>query len=368
VSYLGIVFAALSDVVPCALRAQSYGLLLAGFYGGYSLAPTMALVSSGDDLVTAVMSLTLIVASLLLALLWLPETLPRSAAAQSHENLVPEQSNISSDEALSALSRVTQIVAGLGRAMLRPFQEISILNRSRALRLLTVASFFAAMVFAADTTLVIYYVEETLNVQKSDIASMTLAMGVAGILFQGGLLQQCIGCIGEHSALLLSFLCGTLHNFLYGAARSKPTIYVALVVSQLTKTNFPLLSSLASKDVSVHEQGRVQTALFATNAIANAIGPLALEFVYHFTKHWKGRLGGPGFMFIFAAGLYAIGAVVVSLIPVKHSTVDHVEEVDTEFGAATDGNVDGIRDGFSGPTDLMTEPLLSNTDSFVQNG
>jgi MFS family permease len=140
-------------------------------------------------------------------------------------------------------------------------------------------------------------------------------MGVAGILLQGLALQPMLQCLGEKGLLIVTFCSGTLHNFLYGVAKNKTTLCVALMLSQLTKVNFPILSSLASKGTSTNEQGRVQGALFATNAIAYAVGPLSMEYVYHHTKNKKNF--GPGFMFIYAAALYAIGTVLVALIPQK---------------------------------------------------
>lgn len=302
-SYLGIVFAALSDTIPAEHRAPSYGLLLSGFYGGYSLAPSVAVVLPNDSAV-GLFSFVVTSSAFVAALFFLPETLPDEVR---RDNLALQ---LSAREPSSSGSRSAWLV----RAATRPLREISILNRDWAIRLLTIASFFAAMVFAVDATLVIYYIQETLDVQKTDIASMTLALGIAGVLTQGGLMQPLIARLGEKGVLILAYLCGTLHNFLYGAAGSKATIYVALIVSQLTKMNFPILSSMASKDVPPHEQGRVQGALFATNAIANAIGPLSLEFIYHLTKNIAGL--GPGFMFIFASGIYAVGTVIVSFIPI----------------------------------------------------
>jgi hypothetical protein len=64
--------------------------------------------------------------------------------------------------------------------------------------------------------------------------------------------------------LITTFCSGILHNFLYGMAKNKTTLCVALMLSQLTKVNFPILSSLASKDTSTNEQERVQGAVFAT--------------------------------------------------------------------------------------------------------
>jgi DHA1 family tetracycline resistance protein-like MFS transporter len=143
---------------------------------------------------------------------------------------------------------------------------------------------------------------------------MCLALGIAGMFMQGYLLQPLIQCLGEKGLLVLSFLSGTCHNLLYGIARSQGPLYAALILSQLTKTNVPILSSLASKGASSNEQGRIQGALFATNAIANAVGPVSMEFVYNVTKDKM-----PGFMFIYAAGLYAVGTLVVSFIPARTS-------------------------------------------------
>jgi MFS transporter, DHA1 family, tetracycline resistance protein len=339
VNYLSIIFAALSDVVPCEFRAPSYGVLLAGFYGGFALAPSVAVLVLSTDLAVAMFSLALTASALVLALLFLPETLPDTVR---EDNLALQQ---------SAQNAPNSKLAWLWHASTRPLREISILNRDWAIRLLTIGSFFSAMVYAADATLVIYYIEETLDFQKSDIAAMTLCLGFAGILIQGGLLQPLIARLGEKGLLIAAYACGTLHNFLYGVARSKATIYAALIASQLTKTNFPILSSMASKDVDSHEQGRVQGALFATNAIGNAIGPLSLEYVYHHTKN-KAQFG-PGFMFIFASGIYAIGTVIVSLIPVKAT-----EQIDV-FQEAPDVERDSevLRE-----TAALEEPLLSSEE------
>eukprot|EP00540_Astrosyne_radiata_P009454 CAMPEP_0116856140 /NCGR_PEP_ID=MMETSP0418-20121206/19722_1 /TAXON_ID=1158023 /ORGANISM="Astrosyne radiata, Strain 13vi08-1A" /LENGTH=73 /DNA_ID=CAMNT_0004489459 /DNA_START=21 /DNA_END=239 /DNA_ORIENTATION=- len=67
-------------------------------------------------------------------------------------------------------------------------------------------------------------------------------------------------------------------------ARQKIWIYVALLISQLTKMDFPLLSAVASTHVDSHQQGQVQGALFAWSALANAIGPEFMQWIYHYTK------------------------------------------------------------------------------------
>jgi Na+/melibiose symporter-like transporter len=314
----------MSDVIPEAIRSQAYGLMLAGYFGGYSLAPSMTIILRNDAAV-AMFSFLCSIVAFLAATWYVPETLPdqipnvpdnllsieQIVRVESNENIEIVQTTYSS-------SWLTNNLLWMLRASTRPLREISILARNRKLQLISTGSFCSAMVFSIDATLVIYYIEETLNVQKSDIAIMTLALGIAGILIQGVLIHPIVSSIGEKGSLILAFSCGTLHNFLYGSARTKVTIYAALILSQLTKTNIPILSSIASKQVAPTEQGRIQGALFAINAVGNAVGPILVQFIDHHARHNF----GPGSMFVYASILYAIGTIVVSRIPQDSPSIE----------------------------------------------
>jgi predicted MFS family arabinose efflux permease len=321
VSYLSTSFAALSDVVPSAYRAPTYGLLLSGYFGGFSFAPSMAILVSSDTGV-ALFSFCSSIAAVLAAVWFIPETLPDPVQIEQitdlpvtddHDpiDLEPIERNEDADLLSSEYEGWRSKFTWIGRNATRPLREISILRRNRTLQLVSLGSFCAAMVFAIDATLVIYYIEETLDIQKADIAMMSLAMGIAGILIQGGLVQPIVARLGEQGALTLAYSCGTVHNFLYGSAQSKSTIYAALILSQLTKTNIPILSSIASREVAPDEQGRVQGALFAVNAVGNAVGPILVQSFFHHS----GAKFGRGSMFIYASAIYAIGTIVVSFIP-----------------------------------------------------
>jgi DHA1 family tetracycline resistance protein-like MFS transporter len=304
-NYLSIVFSSLSDVVPMEYRAISFGFLLAGFYGGFSLAPSITVLLHNNDLAAAWISLFFVASSFFTALWFLPETLPDDVRQQNLDGL--RESTYTQSEARSGKMHQFCHLA------MRPSREISILNRDMTVRLLAIGSFFSAMVFASDATLVVYYIEDVLDVNQNDIAGMFLVLGVFGILVQACFLKVLIEKLGEKGLLVTSFVCGIIHNTLYSIARSKKTIYLALIISQLTKTNFPIISSMASKDVATNEQGRIQGALFAVGAIGNALGPLSMEFVYHHTKD----VLFPGFMFLYAACLYLLGTAVVWFVPEK---------------------------------------------------
>ena len=57
-------------------------------------------------------------------------------------------------------------------------------------------------------------------------------MEMLGITFQAFLLPPLTQCLKEKGIVATAFLPGTLHNFLYGLARDKRYIYVALAFSR----------------------------------------------------------------------------------------------------------------------------------------
>ncbi|KAL3903582.1 MAG: hypothetical protein SGILL_010391 [Bacillariaceae sp.] len=204
---------------------------------------------------------------------------------------------------------------------------MAILCRSYFLRILTLASFLSAAVYSTDVSLVLFYIEDHLNVGDADIAQMFFVMGILGVLLQAMGIQPLVNCLGEKGLLIVSFLSGTLHNFLYGAAKNKTSITVALSFSQLTKLNYPILSSLASQGVGIDEQGQVQGALLAMNALAGAMGPVSMNYIYEKTK--ESSPFGPGTMFLLASSLYFLGTVCVTFIRIPERAAV-VEDSDDE--------------------------------------
>jgi DHA1 family tetracycline resistance protein-like MFS transporter len=324
VNFISIGFSMLSDVIPPHYRAPSFGLFVSSFYLGFCIGPSFCLFM--NHLSVSLLSFALLLLGLLYACLFLPETLPEQVASY---NLVER----------------TTIVENGGDAFFRPFREMSILNRDVFFRLLTVAYFFSGMVYSSDKSLVLFYIEDQLNVRDGDLARMFLIMGLVGVVIQGLGLDLLLSCLGEKRLLLVSFASGTLHNLLYGLAKSKETIYVALCVSQLTKTNFPLVSSIASNLVSEKEQGRMQGALFALSALANAVGPLSLELIYKHTK--DGQCFGPGTMWVFASMLYFVGTILVFFLSHKHKKTNSPNVVTSTIYE----------------NDLMEEPLLGREEA-----
>lgn len=304
VSYMSIAFAILSDCMPEEFRTASFGVVMAGFYGGFALSPFLALLL--NHLHVSILSFTLASAAFVYTLVAFPETLPESVRESNLQERMNRSAQQDENDTPGCLRQI-------GDVLLRPFYEMAILNRDTAIRLVAVGSFFSSMVYSTDVNLVVFYIEQYLNVREQDIAFQFLAMGVVGVIIQAFLLQPMLHCFGEKGLLIVSFISGTMHNLLYGLAKNKQTLYVALCLSQLTKTNTPILASLASKDATVNEQGQLQGALYAVNALSAAVGPLSMQFIYERTKDTI----GPGTMFVFASFLYFVGTIVVSFIPVQ---------------------------------------------------
>jgi hypothetical protein len=86
---------------------------------------------------------------------------------------------------------------------------------------------------------------------------------------------------------------------------------------------------MASDDVTGEEQGRIQGALAAVNAVGSAVGPLSMEYIYRKTEN--NPHFGPGCMFFFGGMLYGIGGLLVALIPPK----DAIQTSEDSSGSET---------------------------------
>lgn len=320
---LSIGFTQLTDVVASRHRAASYGLFFGAFMGGIAVAPFFAAVMS--HLNVAIFSCCVRISALLIAVFFLPETLPLEKRTQVAITSGRDDMERIGENNVSLQDKPNGVVHVLFNSMLQPFREMAILRRSKPLMLLASGAFVSKMVFSADITLFFYYVENNLGVTDKDVAGMMFVTGLLGVLVQAVLLKYLISLLGERGLLLASFCSGTIHNLIYGLAPKKWMLYFGLCLSQLSNANNPLLSSMASKCVADSEQGRIQGALFSLTSLAEAIGPVCFNLVYH---HYD--LVGPGTMFVFGASLYSLGLIAVSFTPPKNTDLNDDDESDAD--------------------------------------
>jgi MFS family permease len=309
VHFLSIGFIQLTDVIDEPKhRSTAYGLYFGSFMGGIALAPFLATIMS--HLAVTITSFIIRLSSLLIAICYLPETLSETNRRKETNRRQNELAEVDNNKDIEnkdiTIERPKWTIS-----LCRSFREMSILRRTTPLMLISTAAFLSKAVFSADVTLFFFYGERELGVHDNDVAAMMFVTGCFGVLMQAVLLKYMVSFFGEHSLLQLSFASGAVHNLIYGLSRNKWQLYAGLCLSQLTNTNSPLLSSLASRSDGVNntELGRIQGALFSLTSLAEAVGPLSFNFVF---RHWTVPWLGSGTMFGFGSILYALGLVAIS--------------------------------------------------------
>ncbi|KAG7363751.1 tetracycline resistance protein [Nitzschia inconspicua] len=312
INWVAVAFSALADVLPPSMRAPGIGLLMAGFMLGFSLAPILALLLTSIQL--SFVSFATVLTGLVCTIQYVPETLsPELASEARRKRRQQEEENEAAVLQTSNESTAYRVVCSIfHNVLLRPFQEMSILNRNTFFRLISSLAFFSGMVSSGDQILLVYYLEERLGFTNQDVSVMFLVVGIMGLVAQGLLLKPLNDLLGEKNVVTLAFLCGALDNAMYGLAKNKTTIFVALGVAGLTGIAFPTISAIKANNVDPSEQGRIQGALYSLQALASGLGPVALKFVYSQTKHTK---VGPGSMFLFASGLYLVAVCIACSLP-----------------------------------------------------
>lgn len=143
----------------------------------------------------------------------------------------------------------------------RPLWELSILNRSKLFRLLSLLAFFSGMVSSGDQNLLIYYLEERLSFNDKDVAKMFLIIGLLGIFSQAVVLKPLIQFIGERWVVTLCFILSATDNFMYGVATTKRTIFVAMSISAFTNMAFPTISAIKANNVVRFMSMRIEALL-----------------------------------------------------------------------------------------------------------
>jgi MFS transporter, DHA1 family, tetracycline resistance protein len=141
-----------------------------------------------------------------------------------------------------------------------------------------------------------------------------MILGILGIFMQGFVLKHANSFFGERQLLMICFSLGAIHNAWYGLSRTKLSIFLAAAVGTVGAMAFPTISAIKANNVESSEQGRIQGALYSVSAIASAIGPMGMRFIYHYTK--DGAWFGAGSMFIGASFVNWLAVYFSYLLPV----------------------------------------------------
>ena len=110
-------------------------------------------------------------------------------------------------------------------------------------------------------------------------------------------------------ALPLGLACGAIGFAIYGVAPVGGLFLLGVPIMALWGVGGASAQSLMSRQVSPSEQGRLQGALSAVQAVAGIASPLIFNGVFAaFVGPWK-TIGLPGAPFLLASVMVAIGIV-----------------------------------------------------------
>jgi MFS transporter, DHA1 family, tetracycline resistance protein len=305
VHWMVIALSVVADVLEKQQRAAGVGLLMAGFWLGLCLAPTLAI--AWTHLQVVMLSCVLHVCGLVCAVCWIPETLSKEAANQACEKQ-QQQQLLLHDKTLGHNAILSCIA--------RPIRELGIINRNAILRLLATLAFFSGMATSGDQTLLLYYVDSVLQFTASDIAIMFLLVGGSAVLAQAVVLRPLNHCIGERWVLIVCFVAAAISNALYGLAKDRQAMYTAVCIGALSGMAFPTISAIKANNVDRSEQGRIQGALYSVQAVSAGIGPMAMRVIDATAQQFQWNAGS---MFFFAAALQCIALICAYSLPKDQS-------------------------------------------------
>jgi MFS family permease len=234
VNWMAIAISSLGDVLPAEWRAPGVGILMAGFMLGLSLAPTLALFITPFQI--SLLSFLVVFGGFVLTVLFFPETLPPEVAREARRRLEGEAVN-------------RNLGGKIWWNLQRPLRELSIVNRNGFFRLLSLLAFFSGIVTAGDHTLLIYYIEERLSFNLHDVALLFVFVGGFGVVAQAFVLKPLNDLIGERLVVVMCFTLASFVNLMYGVAKEKSTIFIAIIISAFTGMAFPTISAIKANNV-----------------------------------------------------------------------------------------------------------------------
>ncbi|MBX3674821.1 MAG: TCR/Tet family MFS transporter [Burkholderiales bacterium] len=274
-------FAYIADVTPPEKRAAAFGIVGAGFGLGFTLGPALGGVLGGiDPRLPFWVAGCLALANACYGWFVLPESLPkekRAAFAWKRANPVGSLRLLRSHRELTGLAAVLFLMQ------------------------------LAHVVFPAVTVL---YMGYRFGWGETAVGFVLAAVGVASMVVQGGLIRPVVKRLGERRALVAGLVFGTAGMAIYGAAPTGWLFLAGIPVMALWGLGGPSAQSLMSRRVEPSEQGQLQGATSAMQAITGMIGPTLFTQVFAHSIAKDGAAHVPGMAFFVGAAMLAVGAAI----------------------------------------------------------
>jgi DHA1 family tetracycline resistance protein-like MFS transporter len=230
-----------ADVTEPKDRARAYGLIGMAFGLGFILGPAISALLAGISYtapIWAAAALTL--AAILMAWLWLPETVHRAHA---------------------------------GTGM--PFRNFGEMMKRPVLRRVLAIDFMYWFAFAMFQTTFALFVARRFGFNVSQTGYLFAGFGLLGAVVQGGLIRPIVHRIGDKTTFILGLIFGAVGLVAATLAHSVVMFVFALVPLALgIGFGHPTMTSIVSRAARDDEQGRVQGAASAVESLGRTLGPV----------------------------------------------------------------------------------------------
>jgi len=267
----------IADVVPAEKRAASFGMLGAAFGIGFIIGPALGGLLGGVDLrLPFWFAAALSGLNFLYGLLILPESLPVERRRRFE---------VKSASPLGALR------------LLRSYPQVGGLVIANVLSQL--AHYVLPAVF-------VLYTGFRYGWGEDRVGYVLALVGVCNVIVQAVLMRRFVARFGEQRCLLAGLLFGGVGFALLGLAPSGPLSLLAIPFLALWGLAGPSSQALITRQVSEHEQGRLQGAITSAVSLTGVFGPAMFASVFAFFIATGAPLGLPGAPFLLAALLLVL--------------------------------------------------------------
>ena len=276
----------MSDISPPEKRAQNFGLVGAAFGTGFIIGPVLGgWIGQLGPRAPFFAAAAICGLNFIYGLLVLPETL---STAKRRTFDIRRSNFVGSVKALGRISGV--------RGLILVFFGLAL----------------AHTVYPSTYTL---STMEALGWTSADVGNSLGAFGLAQLFVQGYLIRIIVPRIGVYWAGIIGMAGAVVAYTVLGIADAGWIVYAAGPFAALAGLYGPALTNMMSVRISESEQGELQGAIGAAQALAMMIGPLVLTWVFYlFADRDTAPIYLPGMPFLVAAVLAVLSLTVFVLV------------------------------------------------------
>lgn len=288
----------IADISPPETRAQNFGLVGAIFGVGFMVGPVIGgLLGEYGPRVPFIAAGVLSMMNVIFGYFVLPET------------LLPEKRR------------------AFSWARANPFGAIKSLGRIVGVKGLIFVTFLLAVAHTVYPTTYTFTMNEAFDWDSKAVGWSLLAFGVASMIVQGGLIRIIIPKIGMYWAGIIGIVSAAIAYGMMGGATAGWMIYAAGPFAAFAGLAGPSINNMMSSRISESEQGELQGALGAAQALALMGGPIIMTRTFqHFTEA-AAPVYIAGAPFLVASGLGVIALLTFFMVTNKADRDARISDV-----------------------------------------